>query len=917
MNNNDARIADLAEKLPSPGSALAFFEQFAERNPPQAARLRRNEALLSDVLAIAAFSPLLATTMVQNPDYVNWLSRKRSDQAVRNKEELLESLARFSLTNSQLDTSVLFARFRRRELLRIFLRDVRRLATIAEITEEISNLADAILENALRIARQEMDNRYGAPFEIDGKGKKQPSDMVIVSLGKLGSRELNYSSDIDLLFIYSSDGTTTGTGSKGSVTNREYFSKLAETTARLVGKPGGEGAAYRVDLRLRPGGRVGALALSLAETIRYYLTEARSWEQQVLIRSRASAGSEAIFREFFTKVEDTVFHAARNAREALDEVFRSKKKIDHERRTDRSFDVKLGRGGIREIEFLAQALQLAHGGTDRWLRAPHTLISLSRLADRGLLTTNELSGLSSAYDLLRRLEHILQMEHGLQTHSLPTSAEKLALLAAKMGFADAEEFRAALESHTSNVSRAFQRVFGSEADGEAGDQGGGAGSSADLIDPAAAAAESGPAAAENKHRVPGGQNEAPAVTAIADTGREEILRRISETSPNFSRMIAAMPKLAATLKIPGSDIAARDYRAELLSGVNAEQELPLVLSSMRGVWSELIVEIAVAELCDVLSTSDSRRLQTELAEASIDAALRAAAFHTGKRDNGDDTLPVILAMGKLGSGTLDYGSDLDIVAAYTGEPASAERYARLVEMFVTLLSGMTREGNLYRVDLRLRPYGRNGPLVTSVAAFDEYIRKSATIWELLAYIQMRAVAGRANADATAAENALRAAIAERVAGEDPEFIRSEAFSMRLRLEEAHGRPRAKNEVNIKFGAGGLLDVYFAVRYLQLVHPAAVPDDARSTTARLDAVFRSGVLSAADHSALAAGHAFLSTLDHTIRLVSGRSSRITPANRAMIELYARRMAAASPANLFEQLAVHRLAIREAFENIFRP
>src|SRR5687768_14521771 len=166
--------------------------------------------------------------MVQNPDYLWWLNRERAGSGVRSKDETMESLARFSLTHSQIEPNVLFARFRRRELLRIYLRDIRRLATIAEITEEISNLADAILESALKLAAREMDNRFGSPLETDEKGRSRPARFCVVALGKLGSRELNYSSDIDLIFLYSNEGKTSGRGTRGAVTNREYFVKLAE-----------------------------------------------------------------------------------------------------------------------------------------------------------------------------------------------------------------------------------------------------------------------------------------------------------------------------------------------------------------------------------------------------------------------------------------------------------------------------------------------------------------------------------------------------------------------------------------------------------------------------------------------------------------------------------------------------------------
>jgi glutamate-ammonia-ligase adenylyltransferase len=195
------KIRLFSNDLPEPEGAERFFSQLTEKHPSAAAKLLRNDGLLSDVLAITAFSPLLAATLLQNTNYISWLGRHRAESNIRSKEELLESLARFSLTNSEIPTQILLARFRRRELLQIYLRDIRRLKTISETTQEISNLADAILEYTLRIARQELDNRFGAPLEFDEKKRTKPASFSIISLGKLGSRELNYSSDIDLLFL--------------------------------------------------------------------------------------------------------------------------------------------------------------------------------------------------------------------------------------------------------------------------------------------------------------------------------------------------------------------------------------------------------------------------------------------------------------------------------------------------------------------------------------------------------------------------------------------------------------------------------------------------------------------------------------------------------------------------------------------
>jgi len=320
------KIESLFRDLPDAEAARRFYAQFAEKFPAEERKLAKNEGLLSDVLTLAAFSPLLATTILQNPSYISWLNRQRISSKVRGTDELIESLARYASVNSGVETNTLLARFRRRELLRIYLRDIRNLGTIVEITEEISNLADTILEYALRQAAQELDNRYGAPLETNEKTRARQARFCIVALGKLGSKELNYSSDIDLLFLYSNVGKTSGHGSRGAITNREYFVKLAELVTKLVGGQAGEGAAYRVDLRLRPNGRVGALAISLNEAIEYYKKSAQSWERQVLIRSRVAAGNTEVFQKFFEQVKSSVFSAHETVENALRNVRLSKEK---------------------------------------------------------------------------------------------------------------------------------------------------------------------------------------------------------------------------------------------------------------------------------------------------------------------------------------------------------------------------------------------------------------------------------------------------------------------------------------------------------------------------------------------------------------------------------------------------------------
>ncbi|MBK8466895.1 MAG: hypothetical protein IPL32_13785 [Chloracidobacterium sp.] len=881
----EPEIEKLITGLPDAAAARRFLDSFEEKHPTEHAKLVNNVALLSDVATLAAFSPLLATTMLQNPEYLWWLNKRRAESGGRSSEELLESLENFFAENADIEPQVVFARFRRRELLRIYLRDIRRLATIAEITEEISNLADAILESALQIARQETDARFGTPNGSDGESVR----FCIVALGKLGSRELNYSSDIDLLFLYSEEGTTTG-GSRDKVTNREYFVKLAEHVRRLVGQQSGE-AAYRVDLRLRPHGSLGALTLSVNDTIRYYKNEARGWERQVMIRSRGCAGDVDLFKEYFAAIESLVFSENETVEAALTNVRRSKERMDLENTNRRGFNVKLGSGGVREIEFLAQALQLAYGGKDKWLRSPHTLISIARLTDRGHFKKAELTQLSSAYEFLRRTEHILQMENGVQTHTVPDEAEKRALIAHRVTFAAGGNFERELKDHTKNVSRIFARVFGDAAVSEPG-----------------AIATGLLFESEEKN---------PVATA---SGCDSYFATIA---PHFAAMLATSLRLAGDVAESDAEFVEPDYATIMKDAVTSEGETSLRprLAAIRQTWSRQLLDIVVHDVHETITIRDAKRLQTALAEASIAAALEIvkdelALKYTTKV--GDLPL-VILALGKLGGRGLDYDSDLDLVIVYDDASpvpegvTHAEFYSRAVEILVTIISAMTRDGNLYRVDLRLRPYGSKGLTAISSDAFLRYMRETAAIWELLAFVRLRAVGGDI-ALAEAVEKETRTIIHNRAAKTESAELAAETVRVRHSLEQQRARARRSKEIDIKYGSGGMLDVYFAMRFLQLRDN--VPDDSedRSTPFMLRHLAAAGSLEGEMLKDLLAGYEFLSTLDHNLRLTVGRTNRIPLANEIALKTIAARMDLESPSDLLEQLTLHRLNIREAFDNI---
>jgi glutamine synthetase adenylyltransferase len=476
--------------LPDPKAAHVFLERLESAHPQYAARCKGDSLLLSRLLTLASYSPFLAENLLRHPEDIDWfkLETERGIGQGKTSEHLSQDLSRFVTRMYDADARTLLVRFKNRELLRIYLRDCLHIATLAEITEEVSNLADVILQYALKFAMQEVTNKHGSPLIRDERGRIAAAEFVIVALGKLGCRELNYASDIDLMFLYSGVGETAGDGRSPDsvITNKEFFTRVAQRLVKTISGLWVEGAVYRVDLRLRPYGRDSDIVWETVRAADYYHHKAENWERQMLIRARASAGSEAVFTSFFDLVRDVVFNDQPHPK-ALDDVRRAKEKIDHKVASlPGGFNVKLGIGGIREIEFISQALQLAYGGREPWLRSAQTLIVLARLAEKAYLTEQERATLSAAYTFFRLVEHRLQMEHGAQTHTLPLTDEKLELLARRCGYqtvsdftalkrdnalvnrAAAAAFKRDVESHAANVRAIYGRVLSDSATGNVG-----------------------------------------------------------------------------------------------------------------------------------------------------------------------------------------------------------------------------------------------------------------------------------------------------------------------------------------------------------------------------------------------------------------------------------------------------------------
>jgi glutamate-ammonia-ligase adenylyltransferase len=376
------------------------------------------------------------------------------------------------------------------------------------------------------------------------------------------------------------------------------------------------------------------------------------------------------------------------------------------------------------------------------------------------------------------------------------------------------------------------------------------------------------------------------------------------------------------LSVPARKLQQRDYRAQLRAGVDAEKTFSAELSAFRREWSQLLMEIGAQDAAGEISIAELNRYQTELAIASINVAYLIARRELGRRYSRVDAGPriAVLALGRLASGGVDYASDLDIIILYDSLGASPissltrdEAYARLCELMIAALSSVTREGYLYRVDLRLRPDGKNGPLVTSSEGFLDYLKQRSAVWEWLAYVKLRAVAGDLELGRMIETHA-RHAVHEKAAVMDVSELRHETRHIRERLEKEKTRRRRADAIDIKYGAGGMLDVYFAVRYLQLRDDISDEGDDRSTRATLDRLAAAGSLATHDYKALSNGYELLRAVDHCLRLIVGKVASLPSIDHSESAEIATKLGFQTAAALHETLTAHMLAIRATYDRI---
>lgn len=766
---------------------------------------------------------------------------------------------------------------RQRVILRTIYRDINGLADLHEVLQTTTQLAEISLNNATQYHQTWLQALYGEPVSKNG----EPQHLIVVGMGKLGGGELNVSSDIDLIFAYEEEGET----SQG-LSNQDFFTKLGKKVISTLDEVTEDGFVFRVDMRLRPFGSEGVLVSSVDALEEYYQNQGREWERYAWIKGRVvcpesntlQANIHALLRPFiFRKYLD--YNALASMRELKLQIHRD---VLQKGQTD---NIKLGRGGIREIEFIAQVFQLMRGGRDTSLQIKPTLAVLALLKDKGLLPEKTVSELSEAYVFLRNLEHRLMYVDDAQTQELPKTDEAKARIAKAMHFADWETFRTKLNSYRQNVQQHFDATFTEANTSQSASRDSLEAEKSlwngplTISDAEQALQKLGYKDAQETYRRLNALHQAnrylqlpelsrqrfdalmPHVISLAATMQnpevtlmrvtdllESICRRASylallaehaqamhlvvklcSSSPWLANYLTQHPILLDELLDTRTLYAAPDFAAMRVDLVKRlaefEGDVERQMDTMRHFKHASVFRLAAQDINGELALETLSDYLSALAERILSVSLETIwPYIKGKH------IPVpkfaVIGYGKLGGKELGYASDLDIIFLYDDEaPEAGEVYARFAQRINNWFNSLTSAGLLYETDLQLRPDGNSGLLVSTVAAFRDYQLNKAWVWEHQAITRARFVAGDREIGKAFEQIRIEVLIQTR----DAVKLKAEVLSMREKMRAAQSAS-SKNSAGkidtemfeLKNGVGGIIDVEFLVQFLVLVHAKQYP-----------------------------------------------------------------------------------------------
>lgn len=878
-------FSELIEILPEPVDA--------ERGAEAAARVETRDAKIASLIAGAAGNSPYLDRLIETE--TEWLR----DAVLRHPDDALRDLLK-PVDDISIDQLASELRLRKRRCaLIVGLADLGGVWDLQRTTAALSHFADFAVQTGLRaILRHEFRmGKLGPCTEAD---LEHDCGMVVLGMGKLGAHELNYSSDIDLIVLF--DESRFEEADYARV--RKGFIRVTQALVKLLSEKTVDGYVFRTDLRLRPNPSVTPVCIAMEPAEHYYESVGRTWERAAMIKARPIAGDLVAGAAFLERLTPFVwrkyldFTAIKNAQDMLHKIRDQKNLHDVARFEGR--DIKLGQGGIREIEFFAQTHQLIFGGRNGDLRSSRTLATLAALQQAGLIDVATERDLAESYVWLRNLEHRIQILDDMQTHQIPASDTQLQRVARMLGHADVAALKDRLLATVQRVHTATELAEEAteDADTPVVDTG-----AEDLL----ATFEAGwfelPAFRSQRAKELYAEVRGSLLSKISELGdKETILRRFDQflsalpagvqlfslfaARPSLLELVidvcGVSPQLADFLGRESGVLDAvldRDFfqpfvgldelTQQLKERLDPVEDYEETLNELRRWQKELHFRNGVHLLRRISRPHEAGQAYSNIAEASVAAILPKVQEHLAQRYGPPPGRGVcVLAMGKLGSSEMTATSDLDLIVIYdadgeieTSGPkqiAVGTYYARLTQALVSGLTAQTSEGHLYEVDLRLRPSGRQGPVATSLASFAEYQAKAAWTWEHLALVRARVVAGPedlASDIAATIETVLKI-------DRDPASVLNDVTEMRARLEKSFDESSA-SVWQTKRGEGRLMDIELLLQAGALLAPQV---GARSASELVPALKHSGWLNESDADTLAHAHAILSDFQHVERLV---------------------------------------------------
>ena len=930
----DRLLLNFDRWLESLGATLTYYRLFAE-----------TPAALTPLLAVLAQSQYMADTLLQNPELSEILLDARLLMRPRSRADLRRDLHRLlkPCTTFWMKLDRLRA-FKQQEFLRLTALDVLGEASLPDIARGLSDLADVCVSAALEVCHQELSAAQGVSGE---------HGLCVIGMGKWGGRELNYSSDIDPILICADQPPLQGTREP-----LQYLTRLAEMLVKALSEPMRRGIVFRVDLRLRPEGRFGPIVRTLSSALHYYENWAEVWERQAMIKARVCAGDPRVGEQFLERIHAWVYRPALSEADLAQMVEqRIRTEAQAQARGEYEADIKNGWGGIRDIEFPTQALQLLHGGKHPRLRTPNTLDALQRLKNARMLHPAEADALRNAYCFLRTVEHRLQLQYGHQTHTLPRAPRERERFAKQMGYPDPTAFEADLRRHRETARRYRERVLSPHF------------------------ATASPTPEEQADALPPIEDTARWQQRLHELGFSEPQRALQilqanlegnaygAPPPDAKRAFAAiLPELlTACARTPDPDRAliglerladAFPNRAALFA---AYAESPEVLTRLTELaqspplWNRLLGNL---ELLDMLfgeeivakgaKTREQHRnaLRKRLEScrtvnaqvANLAAYARREQLRIGARDLWGETTPdqtahdltalaetlltclwelvapespmLIVGFGSLGAGELGFGSDWD-VAFVCADNADTEKMQILAQNFLNLCQRLTEQGVFPPVDTQLRPEGKAGALVRTLSSWREYYAHSAAPWERLAALRARAL----NMESPLAEPFLQLLNQFRY-GTPPTPAERDAMQHLIERALNERVPPHQLETHLKLGHAGQAAVEFLTHWLVVQHAnLRNHPESLETRAQSEWLWRTGVLDRADYETLTEAWGFLYHLRNRLRLLFDPAPDTLPEDeRAAIT--AQSLNLRDAAELRALLQSHQRSVREIRERFWR-